>query len=392
MFYILQDGRNDCGFACLKSLLASVNHDPHYLYLPNPKEEDSPYCFFDLVSYAEELGFNLSAYNVPDKENIALEGKMPVMVSVMLHDHPHMFMIYKVKKHYVYVIDPAIGKKKIKKNDFLEMWDGKLLKLEKSPVRHCPVKRKPLMNKKEEIITDILEIVAGLSVTSGLLFIGEKYPFYLPIIMFALFAIFEILLRSYCIHVFSNIDKRTYDENLKVKKGKLKEFYSTLEENKRYEVTINLNSIYAVISVVVISLAIASSGGYSLYYLVFGLLFAFIDVMFIEPYQFKKNLEILEMESLIGDDDIGLIYRIHQKAYRFGRISLFYRYVVLGITLFGIVLIMAMSGVISIPYIIFYLCVNIYFYKSLVAGLSMDKQIRDHRQKVIHQINLLDNK
>lgn len=172
----------------------------------------------------------------------------------------------------------------------------------------------------------------------------------------------------------------------------MKEFYITLEQNKRYEVSINLNAIYSVMSVIVVALLIFINGGYSLYYLLFGLFFAFIEVMFLKPYLEKKNQEIQELEENIKDNDLGVIKLAHQKAYEYGKITLLYRYVVLGMTLLGIVLIMALSEVISIPYVIFYLVVNVFFYKNLVAGLSMDGEIKKHRQLRVHQNNLTINK
>ena len=390
MFYILQEEKNDCGFTCLKSLLATVNKDSHYLYLANPKEEGEVYSFYDLIEYTDKMGFKLEAYNVTDKENIELKNKQPILVSTNLVNRAHMVMVYKISKRYVYYLDPSIGKKKMKKEEFISIWDGRALVLENFEMKKCKERRKPLINKKEEVLMDILEILACLSITSGLLFIGEQYPFFLPIIMFSLFAIFEILLRSYMIHVFNNIDKRTYNDSLKVKEGRFKEFYTTLEEDKRYEVSINLSSIYAVMSVIVISLILASHGGYSLYYLLFSMLFALIEVLFIEPYMARKNQEIQELENNITDGDLGLVHIIHQKAYRFAKITLLYRYVVFGMTLLGIVLIMALSGVISISYIIFYLCLNVFFYKSLVSGLGMNGHIKKHRQLRVHLINLCD--
>lgn len=390
MFYILQEDNHSCGIACLKSLLATVNHDSNYLYLPNPKESGERYSYYDLMEFAYTYGFTLSAYTVQDKNCFSLDEWLPMMVSIFKGDIEHLLLVYKVNERYVYYIDPSFGKKKVKKEEFLAKWNGKVLKLDAFVKKPCPVKRKPLLTSMEELIMDILDISACVVLTLGLCFINEKYPFYLSIMMFASFAILEIFLRVYCIKVFKNIDERTYNDSLKVKKGKMKEFYLTLEENKRFEVTLNLNSIYAVMGIVVVSLMIYINGGYSLYYLLFGLLFAFFEVLFLNPYLEKKNAEIVEMENNVSDDDLGLIKLIHEKAYRYAKITLLYRYVTLGFTLLGIVLIMALSEVISIPYIIFYLCINIFFYRNVVTGLSMDQNIKKHRQNIAHQINLID--
>ena len=389
MFYVLQEDNYDCGFACLKSLLASVNHDSNYLYLPNPKEENTIYSFLDLIEIASSYGFTLSPYNVSDKEELALDEGLPMLFSTVRDEKTHMLLVYKVNQKYVYVIDPAVGKKKLKRNEFIALWDGKVLKLDAFSKKACPIKRKPLLTSKEEFMMDLLEIMACICITLGLTFVNEKYPFFLSIVMFASFALLEIFLRVYTLHVFKSIDERTYNDSLKVKKGRMKEFFLTLEDNKRYEVSINLNSIYAVMSIIVVMMIIVINGGYSLYYLLFGILFAFFEVAFLNPYLQNKNAEIQELEMNIGDDDLGLIKIIHEKAYQYGKITLLYRYVVLGITLFGIVLIMALSGVISIPYIIFYLCVNVFFYKNMVCCLSMDENIKKHRQNIVHQINLL---
>ncbi|MBO4682877.1 MAG: hypothetical protein J5618_03355 [Bacilli bacterium] len=390
MFYVLQEDNYDCGFTCLKVLLANVNKDSNYLYLPNPKANGEVYSFNELSEYASELGFTLSAYKIADRSTLSLDDGLPMMFSLSRDEKSHMVLVYKINKKDVYYFDPSCGKKKMRIEQFIELWDCKLLKLDNFKRISCPHKVSRLLLKKEEIAMDILEILACLSMALGLCFIDEKYPFYLSVIMFASFAILEILLRSYCLFVFKKIDERTYNDSLKVKKGKMRDFYLTLEENKKMEVSLNLNSIYCIMSVVVIILYLGVIGGYSLYYLFFSILFVFIEVTFIEPYLNKKNQEIIELEANIGDEDFGIIKLAHEKAYQYGKVILAYRYVVLGLTLLGIVLIMALSEVVSIPYIIFYLCLNIFFYKNLVSGLSTDENIKKHRQNIVHQINLID--
>ena len=390
MFYVLQEDNYDCGFTCLKVLLANVNKDSNYLYLPNPKGNGEIYSFNELMEYASHLGFTLSAYKIADRSTLSLDDGLPMMFSLSKEGKSHMVLVYKVNRKYVYYFEPSSGKKKMRIEEFIELWDCKLLKLDNFKKIPCPEKVNRLLTKREELVMDILEILACVSLTLGLCFIDEKYPFYLSIIMFASFAILEILLRSYCLYVFKSIDERTYNDSLKVKKGKMRDFYITLEENKKMEVSLNLNSIYSVMSVVVIIVYLGTIGGYSLYYLFFSVFFAFVEVMFLEPYLAKKNQEILELESSIDDGDFALIKLAHEKAYQYGKMTLAYRYMVLGFTLLGIVLIMALSEVISIPYIIFYLCINIFFYKSMVMGLSMDQNIKKHRQNIVHQINLID--
>ena len=390
MFYVLQEDNYDCGFTCLKVLLANVNKDSNYLYLPNPKGSGEVYSFDELMEYASRLGFTLSAYKIADRSTLSLDDGLPMMFSVSKEGKSHMVLVYKVNRKYVYYFEPSSGKKKMKIEEFIELWDCKLLKLDNFQKIPCPHKVNRLLTKKEELAMDLLEILACVSLTLGLCFIDEKYPFYLSIIMFASFAILEILLRSYCLHVFKNIDERTYNDSLNVKEGKMRDFYITLEENKKMEVSLNLNSIYCIMSVMVIIVYLGTIGGYSLYYLFFSVFFAFIEVMFLEPYLMKKNQEILELEANIDDGDFALIKLAHEKAYQYGKMTLAYRYVVLGFTLLGIVLIMALSEVISIPYIIFYLVLNVFFYKNLVSGLSTDEKIKKHRQNIVHQINLID--
>ena len=392
MFYVYQDGYNDCGFTSLKNYLATINHDSAYLYLPNPKQEDEMYSFKDLSEYAKTLGFELSAYVSQDKEKLSKDDTLPMLALINEGDRSHLVMVYDVSEQVVSYIDPAEGKKKVDRDYFLSIWDGKMLIVEDFKKKKCPIRKENLLTRKEETLINVMQFSACILLLLGFYFIDNKYPFYLSIIFFACFAIMEIALRSYGIALLKIIDKRVYTDSLKVKEGKMKEFYLTLEKNKSYEISFAMNSIYYIMSIVMIGFVLYINGGFNLYYLLFGLFFALIEAFFLRPYLEKKENELAILEKQINDQDISLIRRIHDSGYRYGKIVLTYRYMMLGISLLGIVLVMALSSVVSVPYVIFYLSINIFFYHNLVNFLGLDKGMRKHRQNVIHQINLTNHK
>ena len=70
MFYIKQIQNDDCGFACLKMLLAEINKDKDYLFLPQD-EKHGPYSLMQLVGIASNYGVALSAFRATDKTTVS---------------------------------------------------------------------------------------------------------------------------------------------------------------------------------------------------------------------------------------------------------------------------------------------------------------------------------
>ena len=63
MYYIQQTRKDDCGYASLKMLLASLNKDKNYLFLQEEKEKGS-YSYLELVTIAKQHDVELNGYRI----------------------------------------------------------------------------------------------------------------------------------------------------------------------------------------------------------------------------------------------------------------------------------------------------------------------------------------
>ena len=393
MFYIQQRGKYDCGFTALKVYLANYNDDRAYLYLASPLQEDVPYSFLQLINYAKEYGFNLKAYQIDDKENLSSKEEFPMLFSLSTSSLHHLVMVYKVNRRYVYYLDPCYGKKKVPREEFLSNWDGKLLKIEGEDKKRCPVRVNNLLTIKEKIVISILEFLSFADLLLGIFFIKEDIPLYVPIICLAAFAITEIILRNIILLICRNVDKRVYNPSLMLKRGEMRHFYNLLEENKQLEISLPLNAVYYSLFLPLTIFVIAMNGTLNFYYVLFGVIFALAYIFLLSPYLKKKNKEIVYIEEELKDnEDLSLIKKAHQSSYQYGRIFLYYRYTLLAVSLIGIILIMALSDVISIPYVIFYLVLNVFLYKGIIGLYNLLDQHQRYYQNYLEMINLYDKR
>ena len=87
MFYLPQLGKSDCGVACLKMILADLNKDRQYLFLPCD-ENHGMYSFKDLQDIAKCHGLTLAGFKVTDKEEIR-KCNLPAIIRMTTKENCH---------------------------------------------------------------------------------------------------------------------------------------------------------------------------------------------------------------------------------------------------------------------------------------------------------------
>lgn len=110
----------DCGFACLKMIGKyyiknfSIDND----FIINSNIEKQGISIFSLEMSAKELGFTTMAVKLDfDRtvENVTLP-------AIFIWNQNHFVVVYKITNNFIFVADPAFGKIKYKKAEFLEGW------------------------------------------------------------------------------------------------------------------------------------------------------------------------------------------------------------------------------------------------------------------------------
>jgi ABC-type bacteriocin/lantibiotic exporter with double-glycine peptidase domain len=109
MYFIPQISQNDCGVACLKMLLADINHDSNYLYLPY-QENSRPLSYQKIIQMAEKYQLFLKGFVVAEKEEIINNQNYPLIVTIKSHQNVgHAVIVKGIRHHYVQIVDPDQG-------------------------------------------------------------------------------------------------------------------------------------------------------------------------------------------------------------------------------------------------------------------------------------------
>ena len=128
--FVMQHDMKDCGAACL-CMIASYYGKKHSLHFMREVTHtgQNGVTMQGISDGAVKLGINVEAYEAAPEEleeMFQLEQK-PIIVHLKTN---HFVVLYKVKKGGFYIIDPAIGKYRLNKDKFAEVFSGYVMMFE----------------------------------------------------------------------------------------------------------------------------------------------------------------------------------------------------------------------------------------------------------------------
>ena len=384
MFFISQTGPNDCAFTCLKILLANYHHDKNYLFLPC---KDTPYSFDDLKKIASEhhmsmIGIKVSSVNELQKGKdfpfiVVLEKKKGVKHSVLLLG---------VTRKYAKVFDPETGKRKIPLETFYEMWDMKAL-IHKKEEDHekvkCPTVFSDFVDKKDKITLPIWQLLGGVSLMAGVYFLNKDSYFYIPIIFFAMFIVFEIIFRKSLINALKRMDENYFSYQMVVDKKQYFEVYKNLEKYRYTALTITPNLIYTMLISVFITALLVMNGLVNIIYIALALVLSVLHVLVFKPFFQRKSNDISEQENDIKSAENEFqfhfsIKKAHDAAYQLALSNNLFNYLEIAVLLMTSITIMSLSGIVNIIYVLFYLCISIYLKDNFIKMFEYTNQSEEY--------------
>ena len=149
---VLQDGFKECGAATLLSIIRYYkgNYSMDKL-LDLTKTSKSGTSFYNLKKAAQDIGFKVTAYKIDSLERLH-NIKLPIICHIIEKNYGHFVVIYKVNKNNIIVMDPAYGKRTIKKEDLKKLWTSNILTL-------TPIKKIHYQNNTNYINKLIIKII-----------------------------------------------------------------------------------------------------------------------------------------------------------------------------------------------------------------------------------------
>lgn len=124
-YEVIQEECSDCGICCLASIIkyygGNVSLESLRFYTETSNKGTNAY---ELINCARKFGLDSFGERIEILENI----KLPVIAHLKLeNEFFHFVVIYEIKNNFIYLMDPSIGLKKIKLEEFYKIYTGNIL-------------------------------------------------------------------------------------------------------------------------------------------------------------------------------------------------------------------------------------------------------------------------
>jgi len=369
MFYIRQIQKDDCGFACLKMVLATVNKDKNYLFLPQ-KESHGMYSYEELLNIGKEYGVNFTAFRALEKESLGKDTRFPLIATICLKNGAkHAIVVTRVKFKRVYYTDPRMGKTSISFKKFMEIWDGTGLVIESMEKMKCPIQSINPIKNSAKIGLGIIQLISGACAVLGVYFIRDTTPIYIPVIFLSLAIVMELIMRAISYSIMKGLDNYFFDDEVLPKKN-FKDYLVRFEEYKRLSLASPMNYILLLIFALGLIAVVLLNDIKNIMLIVVPIILAIFDLLAIKPLLKKRRSEIAEEEESLenamgGEDFKEKVKQLHSKSYNYSYLTIAIAYLYTGFMVATALLTMRLCGISSFPYIIFYSIISVTLYKTL---------------------------
>ena len=159
---VIQEECSDCGICCLASIIkyygGNVSLESLRYFTETNNYGTNAY---ELINCAKRFGLDGYGEKVKKIDDI----NFPVIAHLKLeNDFYHFIVIYKIKNDFVYVMDPSYGNKKMKLEEFYNIFTGNILKFNQ-------VQEIPKYNKSNFIKKSLIEELKNNKNIFSLLFL-----------------------------------------------------------------------------------------------------------------------------------------------------------------------------------------------------------------------------
>lgn len=296
-FFINQTRNDDCGFACLKMLMAYTSKNEEFLYLPQNTERNRPYSLWDLLKLGNKFGFKLSCYNVSLKKETKKMLKLPILAVLHVGNVSHCVMVTKIGRRTCSIYDPARNVYKMKTKEFFNARDGNCLTVvEKKNIKYKSSDKK-LVSNWTYFVNFLLQILSTGALLCGVFFTKNGEYIGTPLIFFSLFFILEILSKSYLCFLNKLIDSRMLEVIKENKTGN--EYIENFESYNNYKVN-KMTALFDLVSNVIVAITLSTlmilNNKLNAYYITSVFILFLFNFLIFDKIQKEKEDQIKEAE------------------------------------------------------------------------------------------------
>ena len=403
MYYIPQVTKSDCGFTCLKMLLAIVRKDERYLYLSEDESHGS-YSYQDILEIAQHYEVTLVGRKYPDKSDLRHLDKFPAILTVQRENQsPHAVLATKIKGNRIKISDPSKGTYWKSIDKFILEWDATILVI--SHIEDCPftLRQVDAKDKKGEIVSYIFQALAAVFIALAIFFVKPDGSFLLPLVFCAASLICEIILRMMLLKRMQKYDIYLRRFLPYVYRKDYYEFYRRGQQYKASALTMGLNFIfYFLVVILIVVVSLVNSLAYAVSIGV-ALCCALVNAAILFPYKKAFNQELVSQENELRrvkeQQEMELkVKNLEVKSYRYAYYEFASKVVVGALFLLSSFLMCRIEKTFNITNIVFYTCVSFLIYQYLVPLFSYDQKVSDNMlnkariNNLVHQNDEINSK
>ena len=396
MYYIPQLSKNSCGMACLKMLLAIVQKDEGYLYLPE-EENHGSYSYQELLIIAQRYDVTLMGLKIDDKDDLRHFKDFPMILTVNgPNETTHAVLVSQRKGNKIKIHDPAKGIYWEKVDKFIPKWDATVLSVSHVENHPYPFPVINIKDKKGDFISCLLQFITAACIGAATFFIKPEGGYLLPIIFASVSLLSELVLRFHLLKRMQRCDKYLRRFLPYVRSKDYYEFYKRSQEYKKCSLSMGLNLFFSLLIILLIVTISLINSLYFVILIIASLLAAYLDVFFFAPCKRELNKELSGEES-----DLHQIKDLEQmelqvktmevKSYRYAYYEFARKVVAFILLLIASIALSIVQKSFALTNIVFYTCLGLLLYQSMTPLFGYDDRVEENLlykariNNVVHQ-------
>lgn len=188
--FVYQGDEEGCGLATLKMLLLDLTKKKGYRYLTSEKETDI--SLEDIRQIAFKEGVDIKWKRTSSKEELLLASSFPLLILLEGNNKGHLVYLKKAAKKKFLVYDPAIGKKWVKKEDFIKDFSCVYGEPVLFSVESCPYTKPKIFSKKGFFLSSFTSLLGIASLYFGLYLLGNEDSYIVVAILLSLYGLLSV--------------------------------------------------------------------------------------------------------------------------------------------------------------------------------------------------------
>lgn len=381
-YYVKQIGQKDCGFTCLKMLLAMYHKNKDYLYYPSPQIE-SYYSLKDIILLAKKEKLTLKATRVIDKfEFYDYKTRKPFLAPVKNENALHMVLVKRVGKKKLLVYDPALGIYNISKEEFIKKWNGEMLEVDEVEESKFKKEKIKILPNSYVCVTLFFQVVSFLFLVLATLFIDKNFSFLISFSLFLGYVITEFIYQRFIIKSFKYFDNNILMNDYSLKRKSIKKYFEPMNKFKFTAISSPIQHLNCAL-ILCFGIFILTYNDLANLIIISIIFFAQVCFKIYEKHYLDINITQLELcekkifynEAEDKVDFISSIKKLNDETYKIISYFNFKKYFLMFFSLACCLIYQGFMGNITINFMLFHFFLYIYLEENFDKLLNINKYV-----------------